>query len=46
MRALSINHYHSRGWLSEKRAAKRRDRLAIAVMVAAFGLSVAGAFVR
>jgi hypothetical protein len=46
MRALSINHYHSRSWLSEKKAAKRRDRLAIAVIVAAFGLSMAGAFFR
>jgi len=46
MRTISINQYHSRNWLSEKRAAKRRDRLAIAVMIAAFGLSMAGAFFR
>jgi hypothetical protein len=46
MKALSINHYHSRHWASERRAAKRRDRLALAVIIAACGLSIAGAFIR
>jgi hypothetical protein len=46
MKALSINHFHSRHWVSERRAAKRRDRLALAVIIAAFGISIAGAFIR
>jgi len=46
MRALSVNLFHSRNLLAERRASKNRDRLALAVMLAAIGLSLAGVIIR